>query len=83
MDKKPANKQRIFTGEVVSDKMDQTIVVKVTRALVHPIYKKHITRSKKYKVHDSKNEFKVGDKINFKECRPLSKDKRWRVIGKA
>jgi len=71
---------RAFTGIVISDKMDKTIVVKVNRTKVHPKYKKRYTISDHYKVHDEKNQFKAGDKVNFIECRPLSKDKRWRVI---
>ena len=60
--------------------MDKTIVVKVDRTKIHPIYKKRFTVSKNYKVHDEKNEAKVGEKVNFMECRPLSKDKHWRII---
>lgn len=69
-----------LSGEVTSDKMDKTIVVKVSRVKIHPKYKKRYTASKKYKVHDEKNLFKEGDAVTFVECRPLSKDKRWRVI---
>lgn len=69
-----------FSGVVVSDKSDKTIVVKVETVKIHPKYKKRYTRSQKYKVHDEKNEFKTGDKVNFVECRPLSRDKRWRVV---
>ena len=69
-----------FNGIVVSDKMDKTIVVKVDSVKIHPKYKKRYTVSKKYKVHDEKNKFKVDDKVIFIECRPLSKDKKWRVI---
>ncbi len=80
--KKESHKiMRSFTGVVVSDKMDKTIVVKVNRTKVHPKYKKRYTISDNYKVHDAKNKFKVGDKVNFVECRPLSKNKRWRVIN--
>jgi small subunit ribosomal protein S17 len=71
--------QRKFNGVVTSDKMDKTIVVKVE---VHPKYGKRYVRSEKYKVHDEKNQFKEGDKVEFVECRPLSKDKRWRVLAK-
>lgn len=71
--------QRTFTGVVVSDKMDKTIVVKVNRTKLHPRYKKRFVVSKKYKVHDEKNQYKIGDKVVFFECRPLSKEKRWRV----
>lgn len=69
-----------FHGIVVSDKMNKTIVVKVDRVKIHPKYKKRYTVSKKYKVHDEKEQFKIDDKVTFIECRPLSKDKRWRVI---
>lgn len=74
---------RVFTGEVVSNKMHKTIVVRVDSAKVHPKYGKRYILSRKYKVHDEKNEYQVGDVVKFTECRPLSKDKRWRVIGKA
>ena len=69
-----------FTGVVVSDRMDKTIVVRVELVKTHPKYKKRYISSKRYKVHDEKNQYKVDDKVNFVECRPLSKDKRWRVI---
>lgn len=71
-----------FDGIVTSDKMDKTIVVRVDRVKQHPKYKKRYTVSRNYKVHDEKNECKEGDKVSFTECRPLSKDKRWRVIKK-
>lgn len=69
-----------LNGVVVSDKMDKTIVVKVDSVKVHPKYGKRYTQSKKYKVHDEKNQFKEGDKVIFIGCRPLSKDKKWRVL---
>lgn len=69
-----------FSGVVVSDKNDKTIVVKVETVKIHPKYKKRYTVSRKYKVHDEKNECKTGDKVSFVECRPLSRDKRWRVV---
>lgn len=69
-------------GIVVSDKMDKTAVVFVTRYKKHPKYKKYIKRSKKYKVHDEKNEYKKGDKVIIQECRPISKDKHFKVIEK-
>jgi len=72
--------KRRFNGVVVSDKMNKTIVVRVDRVRVHPKYKKRYVVSKKYKVHDEKNKFKEGDGVVFVECRPLSKDKRWRVL---
>ena len=71
---------RTFEGVVVSSKMTKTIVVKVDRTKIHPKYKKRYTISRRYKVHDEKGQFTVGDKVKFIECRPMSKDKRWRVI---
>jgi len=71
---------RKLNGIVISDKMDKTIVVKVDRIKVHPKYKKRYAVSKKYKAHDEKNNFKEGDKVSIIESRPISKDKRWRVI---
>jgi small subunit ribosomal protein S17 len=73
-------KYRKFKGTVVSDKMDKTIVVKVESFKMHPKLKKRYAVSRKYKVHDEKGQFKIDDAVNFVECRPLSKDKRWRVI---
>lgn len=72
--------KRRLQGVVVSDKMDKTLVVRVDRVKKHPKYKKRYTVSKKYKVHDSKGQFREGDKVVFAECRPLSRDKKWRVI---
>ena len=72
-------KGKKLVGVVVSDKSDKTIVVKVDRVKIHPKYHKRYKVSRKYKVHDEANEFHVGDKVNFIECRPLSRDKRWRV----
>ncbi|MEK7653230.1 MAG: 30S ribosomal protein S17 [Patescibacteria group bacterium] len=71
-----------FKGEVVSDKMEKTVVVKIDRFKMHPRYHKRYKVSKKYKVHDPKNQYKIGDVIEFIECRPMSKDKRWRVVYK-
>jgi len=73
--------KRVFTGTVVSDRMDKTIVVRVDRTKLHRRYKKRYTVSKKYKVHDEQNKFKIGDKVKFIECRPLSKEKRWKVVS--
>jgi len=70
-----------FAGVVVSDKSDKTIVVSVDRVKMDSKYKKRYTLSRKYKVHDPKNKYKTGDKVEFIECRPLSKDKRWRVLS--
>lgn len=71
-----------FDGIVISDKMNKTIVVKVNSVKIHPKYKKRYTISKKYNVHDEKNNFKEGDKIMFTECRPISKNKKWRALYK-
>ena len=71
--------KRQLKGEVVSDKMDKTIVVRIDTVKVHPRYKKRYKVSERFKAHDEKNEYKVGDKVIIQECRPLSKDKRWRV----
>ncbi|MEE8328670.1 MAG: 30S ribosomal protein S17 [Thermodesulfovibrionia bacterium] len=72
--------RKIYTGEVVSDKMDKTIVVAVKRFMQHPTYKKTIKKITKFKAHDEANRFKVGDKVSIVESKPLSKDKRWRVL---
>lgn len=69
-----------FQGVVVSDKMAKTIVVKIDRKVAHPKYKKSFIVSKKYKVHDENKKYKVGDTVAFVGCRPMSKDKKWRVI---
>lgn len=82
MDKDKKIIKRKFTGVVTSDKMDKTIVVQVLTVKRDQKYKKRYFISKKYKVHDEKNQFKEGDKVEFIECRPLSKDKKWRVIAK-
>ena len=75
--------KRELTGTVVSDKMKKTIVVSVEKLKKHPKYKKVYCVHEKYKAHDQKEECHIGDKVIIEECRPLSKDKRWRVIGKA
>ena len=67
-------------GKVVSDKMDKTIVVAIADSVQHPLYKKIVNRTIKFKAHDEKNECGVGDKVLIMETRPLSKDKRWRVV---
>lgn len=66
-------------GVVVSDKMDKTVVVRVSHLVKHPVYNKYIKRSVKYKAHDEENNCKSGDRVLIVETRPLSKDKRWRV----
>ena len=72
--------KRALEGTIISDKMEKTVVVKVDRTKIHQVYKKRFTVSKKYKVHDETNEIKIGDKVSFVETRPLSKDKRWKII---
>jgi len=75
------NNRKIRTGKVVSDKMDKTITVSIEDSVKHPLYKKVIKRTYKLKAHDEKNECKTGDKVKVMETRPLSKDKRWRLVG--
>jgi small subunit ribosomal protein S17 len=75
-----SNKRKSFTGRVVSDKMDKTIVLAVTRRIAHSRYNKVMKRTTKYKAHDEKNECKVGDMVRVIETRPISKDKRWKVL---
>ncbi len=69
-------------GIVISDKMNKTVVVEVERIKEHPRYKKRYKVHKKYKAHDEDEKYSIGDKVIIKECRPVSKDKRWRVIEK-
>jgi small subunit ribosomal protein S17 len=73
--------RRILQGVVVSDKCDKTVVVRVERRVMHPIYKKFITRSKKYAAHDEQNRWHVGDAVQIEESRPISKSKHWVVLG--
>ena len=73
--------RRVMQGVVVSDKMEKTIVVKVERKVMHPLYKKFIRRSKKYSAHDEENVCKIGDNVKIRECKPISKNKCWEVIG--
>jgi small subunit ribosomal protein S17 len=75
-----AGKRRTKVGRVVSDKMDKTVVVSVERLQRHPIYKRVVRRSTKFKAHDEENAAAVGDTVRIEESRPLSRDKRWRVI---
>ena len=72
--------RRILQGTVVSDKCDKTVTVLVERRVMHPIYKKFITRSKKYAAHDETNRFKTGDLVRIQETRPISKSKCWEVL---
>jgi small subunit ribosomal protein S17 len=76
--KRGLRKSRI--GVVVSDKMDKTVVVQVTRIIMHPLYKKYIRKRAKYKAHDEKREYKVGDTVEIIETKPTSREKRWRVM---
>jgi small subunit ribosomal protein S17 len=71
--------KRVLTGVVVSDKANKTVIVRVERRVMHPVYKKFIMRSKKYAAHDETNAFKTGDLVRIEESRPISKTKRWVV----
>jgi small subunit ribosomal protein S17 len=71
---------KIYTGKVVSNSMDKTAVVAVTRLFQHPVYKKTVKKVAKFKAHDEKNECKIGDDVKIIETRPISKDKRWLVL---
>src|SRR5712691_6582993 len=73
--------KRVLQGVVVSDACDKTVIVRVERRVMHPVYKKFITRSKKYAAHDEANRHHAGDKVRIEECRPLSKRKRWVVLS--
>ncbi len=72
--------KRVMQGVVVSDKMDKTVTVKVEHRIMHPLYKKFIRRSKKYAAHDENNACKIGDNVSIRECRPISKRKKWEVL---
>ena len=78
---KTATAKRQFTGTVVSDKMSKTVTVRVDRTVLHPKYHKRYTRSTKMKAHDEKGEYHTGDVVVIEECKPISRDKRWRVIS--
>jgi small subunit ribosomal protein S17 len=73
--------KRILLGTVISDKADKTVSVRVERRVMHPLYKKFIRRTKKYAAHDPDNRCKVGDMVRIRECRPISKSKRWEVLA--
>jgi small subunit ribosomal protein S17 len=75
--------KRVMRGTVVSDKSDKTVIVRVERRFMHPLYKKYITRSKRYAAHDEDNRCKVGDQVRICECRPLSRRKRFEVVAEA
>jgi small subunit ribosomal protein S17 len=74
------NKRKVYTGRVVSDKMDKTITVLVETYKMHPLYGKRVRYSKKFKAHDEKNEAKIGDIVRIMETRPLSRTKRFRLL---
>lgn len=74
------NLRKTRTGKVVSDKMDKTIVVAIEDNVKHPLYKKIVKRTYKLKAHDENNECRIGDRVKVMETRPLSKDKRWRLV---
>ncbi|MBP7331066.1 MAG: 30S ribosomal protein S17 [Firmicutes bacterium ADurb.Bin373] len=72
--------RKVLTGRIVSDKMDKTVVVAVESLVRHPLYQRTIRRTKKFKAHDEENSCRIGDKVKMMETRPLSKEKRWRII---
>jgi small subunit ribosomal protein S17 len=71
---------KTYTGRVISNKMDKTVVVAITRLFQHPVYKKTVKKVSKFKAHDDKNECVIGDEVKIIETRPMSKDKRWAVL---
>jgi small subunit ribosomal protein S17 len=73
--------RRILQGVVVSDACDKTVIVRVERRVMHPVYKKFVTHSKKYAAHDEQNRWHVGDAVRIEESRPISKRKHWMVLG--
>jgi small subunit ribosomal protein S17 len=73
--------QRTLVGRVVSDKMDKTVSVAIERKIKHPVYGKYIRRTSKILAHDANNECKPGDRVTISECRPISKNKAWAVVG--
>jgi small subunit ribosomal protein S17 len=73
--------KRVLNGIVISDACDKTVIVRVERRFIHPVYKKFITRSKKYAAHDADNRYRTGDAVSIEESRPISKRKHWIVIG--
>jgi small subunit ribosomal protein S17 len=74
------NRRRVKQGRVKSDKMDKTIVVVTETRVPHPVYKKVVRQSTRFKAHDERNEAKAGDLVRIQECRPMSRDKRWRLV---
>ena len=75
------NERKVRIGKVISDKMDKTIVVAIERSVQHNLYKKSVKHTLKYKAHDENNECKVGDLVEIRECRPLSKTKSWTLVS--
>jgi len=75
-----STERKIISGTVVSNRMDKTAVVQVQRRFAHPVFKKYVSKRVKYKVHDEKNDLNVGDTVRIIETRPLSKNKRWRLL---
>ena len=75
--------RRVMRGTVVGDKADKTVIVRVDRRVMHPLYKKVVRRSKRYAAHDDGNSHKVGDIVQIRECAPISKRKRWIVLDDA
>lgn len=73
-------RRKVRVGKVVSDRMEKTVVVQIERLVKHPVYGRYVRRRSKFKVHDEKNECRIGDTVRFVETRPLSKDKRWRFV---
>lgn len=72
--------KKVYTGKVLSDKMDKTVVVAVTKLYQHPVYKKTVKKVTKFKAHDAENRCKIGDTVSIIEARPMSKEKRWAVL---
>jgi len=80
--KKSSSNKRRFIGVVVSDKMSKTRVIEITRFKKHPRYLKYYRITKRFKAHDEENQYKVGDRVVIEETRPLSKEKRWRIVSR-
>jgi len=79
MEKTNDRNVKTLTGVVVSDKMDKTVVVQVERLVKHPVYQKYVRRRKRFAAHDEENQCRVGDTVLIRQCRPLSRRKRWRI----
>ena len=81
MSEQKRNERKVRVGKVVSDKMQKTIVVAIEELVQHKLYKKSVKRAVKFKAHDENNDAKIGDKVSIMETRPLSKEKRWRLVN--